>query len=208
MRIVYFHGWKGNFNEAKYKILSKFGDDVHYPEINYQNSKNLINAFSNEIYGNGVPTLVVGNSLGGYFAYHISNIVRCPALMFNPAFYFKNGGDIRPNLGYSNNPDPQKQFIISLKDEELDVKRTLKFFKECNFEESMVKIYEDLGHQIPLDVFENDFSEFREKYKNIKGNEEASKKSTSRFSPKYKITANFGPYQPRWAQGADQGDQA
>jgi predicted esterase YcpF (UPF0227 family) len=191
MRVIYFQGWKEIFSDAKYKILLKFGDDVYYPEINYQNSKNLINFFSNDIHGSEIPTLIVGGSLGGYFAYHVSNIICCPALIFNPTFYFKNGGDIRPNVISSSNPDQQKQFIISLKDEYLDVKRTLKFFKECNFDENKIKIYEDLDHQIPLDVFENDFSEFRENYKNIKNNtksgnimhKERSKKSKMIVEP-------------------------
>jgi uncharacterized protein len=190
MRIIYFHGWGGRLDEAKYKILSKFGDEVIYPDIDYKNSKNLINQYSNFIYdkhdskGRLIPTLVVGNSLGAYMGYHISNIVRCPALLFNPSFYFKNGGEIRPSVGSSSNPDKSKQFILSQKDEEIDIKRTLKFFKELKIEDDNVKIYEDLTHQIPLDVFENEFSEFREKYKDFKWDEEDQQKYPSKGQSK------------------------
>jgi hypothetical protein len=59
-----------------------------------------------------------------------------------------------------------KQIIISEKDNEIDVKRVLKFLKESGYD-SQINLYGDLGHHIPLDIFENIFTEFREKYKDF-----------------------------------------
>ncbi len=172
MRIAYFHGWGGHFNEVKHKILSKFGDEVYYPEIDYTNHRNLISAYANELFGSSNPTLIVGTSLGGYMGFHISNIVRCPALLINPAFFSKSGGELKPNSNSTNNDDYSKQFIFSLKDEEVDVKRCIKMLKEFKYEDAQIKLYPDLTHQIPIDVFENEFSEFREKFKDFKGFEQ------------------------------------
>jgi hypothetical protein len=196
MRIFYFHGWGGRFDEAKHKILSKFGDEVYYPDIDYQNQRNLINAYDNEIYGGlnkGVPTLVVGTSLGGYMGFHISNICRCPALLFNPAFFFKSGAEMRPSGGSMGSDDRNKQFIFSVKDEEIDIKRCVKFLREYKYDDSLIKLYDNLTHQIPLDIFENEFTEFREKYKDFANPniEKKSKPSSSGY-----IKAKKNRYEP------------
>ena len=167
MRIAYFHGWKSTIDERKVKILAKFGDEIYYPSIDYQTEKNLINSFANDLYS-GPPALIVGSSLGGYLGFHISNIVRFPALLINPAFFLKSGGELRPNTNSSNNDFMDKDIFFSLKDEEIDVKRCIKYLKTLGYEDSKISFFEDFGHRIPLDVFENIFSEFREKYKDFK----------------------------------------
>jgi len=187
---MYFHGWGGHFDETKNKILSKFGDEVYFPDIDYQNMRNLIGCYTNEAYGSKTPTLIIGNSLGGYLAYHISNICKFPALLFNPAFFFKNGGELRPNSNSESDGCLDKNIIISLKDEELDVKRTLKFLKENGFD-SQIKMYNNLTHQIPIDVFENEFTSFREMYKDFKM---VDQKKPSRYSIGSKISKTT--YQP------------
>jgi predicted esterase YcpF (UPF0227 family) len=164
--IVYFHGWGHAYNEAKAKILGKFNDEVYYPNIDYQNNRNLIHQYVNEIHS-GRPTLLVGTSMGAYLAYHISNVLRCPALIINPTFFYKSGAEFRPSSSYLHNVDMNKDIILSGKDEELDHKRNIKFLKEFGFD-NQIKVVDGLTHQIPLDVFENYFSEFREKYKDYK----------------------------------------
>jgi predicted esterase YcpF (UPF0227 family) len=164
MKIVYFHGWNGIYDENRAKILGKFGDEVYYPNINYQHDKNLIHSYSGDLSKGDAPTLIVGSSLGGYLAFHVSNIIRCPSLIINPSFFLKNGSELRPNFSLMENYD--KQIIISGKDEEIDVKRVLKFLKEVGYD-SQINIYSELSHHVPLDIFENIFIEFREKYKNF-----------------------------------------
>lgn len=175
MRIIYLHGWGERYNEELEKILSKFGDEVFFPTIDYQNNTNLISSLANEAYSKKVPTLIVGRLLGGYFAYHISNMIQFPSLLFDPLFFFKNGGEIKPNYGYDKNYD--KMFIFSGKNEDMDIRRTLKFLKENDIKESEVKIYDDIKN-IPLDLMEKEFSEFREKFKDFKIEEKQSKKKS------------------------------
>lgn len=178
MRIIYFHGWNEHFDETKNKILSKFGDEVHFPDIYYSTYKNLIGSYTNEIFGKKNSTLIVGDSLGGYMAYHISNICKCPALLFNPTFFFKNGGELHPNGNSEGNTCLDKNIILSLNDEEIDIKRTLKLLKESGFD-SQIKIFDSLTHQIPIDIFENEFSIFRETYKYHKGEDQKKSKKLS-----------------------------
>lgn len=166
MRIVYFKGWGEQFDESIFNILNKFGDDVFMPDFDYQNSANLINAYINEIYNNRKDTIIIGKSLGAYMSYHISNVVCMPSLLFNPTFFFKSGGELKPSGSSSGNEYRDKQFIFTMKDDEIDMKRTFKYLKELKYDDQNIKTYDDLN-QIPLDVFENEFSSFREKYKNF-----------------------------------------
>lgn len=165
MKITYFHGRGESFDETKYKILSKFGDEVLYPDINF-NDKNLISNFSQSI----EPSLIVGSSMGGYIGYHVSNMLSCPALLINPSIFFKSGAEFRPNDNIRI--DQRKHFIISQKDEIIDIKRTLKFLNEFNFKDDSIKIHNEL---ISLDVFEKEFNVFREKYINF-SNEQTRKR--------------------------------
>ena len=166
MRIIYLSGWGSHIDESIHKILSKFGDEVIYPEIDYQNSRNLINAYANLAYNTSKPTLIIGTSLGAYIGYHISNIGQSPALLFNPTLFFKSGGELRPNNSSTGYDYLNKQFVFSMKDDEIDLKRTFKYLKEVKYEDENIKIYDDIN-QIPLDIFENEFNSFREKYKDF-----------------------------------------
>jgi len=157
MRIIYLHGWDGKRDEIKRKILSKFGDEVDYPHINYKSSKNIINLFADKL--RQPETIIIGTSFGGYIAYYASSYSDTPALMINPTLFFKNGGELRPDCNGQSIKD--KHFIVSAKDEIIDVKKTLKFFNEIKVDTSNVKIFEDLGHEIPIEVFDSIFSEFR-----------------------------------------------
>lgn len=211
MRVIYLHGYNGKFNEDKYKILSKFGDVVHYPEINYQIEKNIINNYSHEFSRSKEPVLIVGSSLGAYMAFHISNIIGCPALLINPAFFIKSGGtEIRPNYNsVSNYQNYDKTIILSLKDEIIDFKRTIKYLNEIGYKEDSIKIYDDLTHILPIDVFEKEFSEFREKHSKIKPKKEKkldsgellllkSKPSKTRFAVNERfepINNNVNPFE-------------
>jgi len=188
MRIVYFHGWGGHYNEVKAKILAKFGDEVYFPEIDYSNSRNLIQYYYNELCGN-TPQLIVGTSLGGYLGFYVSNLLKCPSLLINPALFLKGGVELRPSTDSMSHNFKEKEIIFSGKDEEIDVKRCIKSLKELGYDEQ-IKIYDHLTHQILLgdcmffDVFENCFTEFREKYKDFKPEIQEPKKS----KPSYKST--------------------
>jgi len=190
MRIVYFHGWNGIFDENRAKILAKFGDEVYYPNINYQIDRNLINMYYSDL-SNGNPTLIVGSSLGGYLAHYVSNLMRCPSLIMNPSFFMKNGAELRSGISCMECFD--KQIIISGKDNEIDVKRVLKFLKESGYD-SQINLCRDLGHHIPLDIFENIFTEFREKYKDFTFEKQDKEKCSKISKVKTKTTNQAVPF--------------
>lgn len=204
MIIYYFHGWGGHFDETKHKILAQFGDEVYYPNIDYQNQRNIISHYTNEVYSainSGKSVLVVGTSMGAYIGFHISNIVRCPALLINPAFFFKNGAEMRPNTNSVGPDDFQKHFVFSMKDEIVDVKRCIKFLKEFKYDGCYIANYDNLTHQIPIDIFEQEFVSFKEKYKTFKYDipEDGSKLSSKKIRSKNKYTEINADGMP-WAE--------
>lgn len=189
MKIIYLHGWGGTRNDAKLKILSKFGDEVKYPVIEYNKNKNLINTVADWLHN--PETIIIGSSFGGYIAYYASVYAGKPALLINPSFFLKDGGELRPENW--NHYEKEKHFIISKKDEILDIRRTLKFLNEIKISDENVTIYEDLTHRIPLDVFDNAFTEFRNKYFNIYKEEKEKKKKFLEEEKAKKIAAGFDP---------------
>lgn len=196
MKIVYFQGWGEHFDESKFKIFSKFGDEVFYPEINYQNSRNIINSYVNEICRDDTFSLIVGDSIGAYISFHISNIINRPSLLINPTFFLKNGVDLKPSHRSTGDVYKDKKVILSSKNDEIDFKRTLKFVSSLNLDEE-IKIYNDFSQKMPLDILEIEFSEFREKYKDLERKEKerrskSNKKETNDFFDS--VAANPGEY--------------
>lgn len=194
MKIIYLHGWGGTSDEAKNNILKKFGDKVECPIIEYNRIKNIINIVSDWL--SAPETIIIGTSFGGYIAYYASVYTEKPALLINPAFYLKDGGELRPdNCQHSPN---HKHFLISKKDEVIDVRKTLKFLNEIKVPVENVNIYENLTHQIPLDVFDNAFTEFRNESFNIfqKKNieEELSKKAYELYTSEEWYTVKAKKY--------------
>jgi hypothetical protein len=161
MRIFYLHDWCDDIDEAKYKILTKFGDEIQYQKIDYKNSKCLISHIS-DLLRKDKNSVVVGYSFGAYLAYYASTYAERPSLLINPSFFFKNGGELYPESCRYSSTD--KTFIISMKNETLDIRKTLKFLRDTNVPESNVKLYDDLTHILPIEIFDKEFTEFRNKY--------------------------------------------
>ncbi len=161
MKILYLHDWCDVVDEAIYKVLAKFGDEVQYQKIDYRNARNLIPCISNILHKDR-NSLIVGYSFGAYIAYYASTYSETPSLLINPSFYFKNGGELHPEKCDYSFTD--KTFIISMKDETLDIRKTLKFLRDTNVPESNVKLYDDLTHTMPIEIFDKEFTEFRNKY--------------------------------------------
>lgn len=98
MKILYIHGHKAKFdlNAPKVKLLSTIGEVVG-KTVDYDIGKDIVEreliafAIFNDV------ELIVGTSMGGYFANIIGNLLDLPFVMINPAI------DIEPimfNYGY------------------------------------------------------------------------------------------------------------
>lgn len=156
MKIAYFRGWDEKFDENLYNALAKHGE-VYYPEINYKNNKNLIHQYSNELMNRDYNWYILGSSLGGYLGFYISSMIKQPALLFNPTFFLKEGGELISNQGRGQFSDKR---IVFSRDGKIDIKRTLKLMKELGYNEDCIQTYDTLS----LETYDSELVNLMTKY--------------------------------------------
>ena len=157
MNILYLHGLESKLSPAKRKILEKYGK-VFAPDLNYyQNSDAIVSIL--DMYSNIDINTVMGSSMGGFAAYHISNALFRPALLFNPALHKRS---VPQEIPGNNNYNNLKQIIIGQQDDVVSPTDTLYFLSE-NFNpvtEIHLRLVPRLGHRIPVELFEEEVESF------------------------------------------------
>lgn len=162
MRIIYLSDYNEKINDSL--NLNRFGDDVYCPNLDYINTRNIIKTISNDI-SDGKINLIIGNAVGAYMAFYISNLIKIPALLFNPTFFYKNGCELKSN--YCQDQYIEKNIILSEKHDQIDIKRNFKYLKELGYEDQ-IKIVNNTTQNILKEFFEMYFVEFYDKYKSAK----------------------------------------
>ncbi len=143
--IVFFHGLESSPKSDKSEYLeSTFG--AYCPQMNYRES-DLFDKTLKEI-KDKKPTLLIGSSMGGWFAYCMSTLTGIPTLLFNPAVHSRF---IQPNVKLGNKK-ANHTVILGKKDTIIDPVQTVLWFNE-NGIGSFKYHYEDYGHQTPIIPF-------------------------------------------------------
>ena len=89
MRIIYAHGLDSTANSVKGQLLERYCLNNHpdisviRPDLNLAPQSVAEKLTSLAIHPE--PTLLMGSSLGGYFASLVSNATGCPLLLLNPS---------------------------------------------------------------------------------------------------------------------------
>jgi len=161
MNILYLHGLESKLNPEKREILERFGK-VFSPDIDYHNNPDAIQTILDMYIGIDINT-VMGSSMGGFAAYHVSNALSRPALLFNPALKKRNVHQNVPEG--TKNYNNLKQIIIEQSDNVVLPADTLSFLSE-NFNpvtDIHLRLIPRLGHRIPTPLFEEEVESFFEK---------------------------------------------
>lgn len=125
------------------------------PKINYQKEDAVLIAV-NLIETNAIK-YVIGHSIGGLLAYHLSNRYRIPALMFNPAFGSKECTRILRPARISGQPVYKKQFaVIGLQDDIISPDTQKEHLKNATIWE-----VPDMGHTVTPEIFEEYYQKFK-----------------------------------------------
>lgn len=96
MRIIYLHGLDSDSNAIKAQITSQYCADTHpdievlRPDLN--RTPDEVVSLLTDLIGDGVDTVLIGSSLGGYFANLLSDMTGVPAVLLNPS--------IRPDISF------------------------------------------------------------------------------------------------------------
>lgn len=161
MNILYLHGLDSKLSPEKRSILEKYGK-VFAPDLDYYQNPNAIESVL-EMFPDVDINTVIGSSMGGFAAYHVSNALLRPALLFNPALMKRSVAQNIPED--NNNYNNLKQIVIGQIDDVVSPADTLSFLSE-NFNpvtEIYLHLQPKLGHSIPVELFEEEVERFFKK---------------------------------------------
>lgn len=110
MKILYLHGLDSlGLTTEKQEILEKFEFEVIAPIINYREQNT---SFFDVLINKHKPELLIGSSMGGRFAYWLSNKYTIPAILLNPAIGHELCEQILPIADYEKEKSHAKQLFV------------------------------------------------------------------------------------------------
>lgn len=167
MTILYLHGLESKLNPEKRAILERYAA-VIAPDLDYYSDPNVFITLmeNNEEHHFDV---VMGSSMGGFMGYYISNTIKCPALLFNPALPHRPVTQHTPDLNPLN-AAPQLNFALGGEDQIIKANETLKWLSKNRIAETdfQIFIHNEMGHQIPTTIFEIEVTRFFDQYNSSK----------------------------------------
>jgi hypothetical protein len=138
--VLLLHGLDGTVDTEQLDILNRYDVEAVALGLNYRkfNVWSLITKIN--------PDIVIGHSLGGYLAYHLSNVKRIPALLLMPCFD-KEMEQLQP-VPNAESFVKNKIALIGTNDADVDK----------NLQKSVLKgvtlYYENVDHDVPAQLFE------------------------------------------------------
>lgn len=126
-KIIYIHGFASSGNSFKGNLLRDFyGERVLTPSLLSKPAEDL--AFLNKLISAHKDPVLVGSSLGGFYAEYFSRLLGLKALLINPLTRVE---DIEPFIGYHEYFETGKKFIFSTQDFNtlINMSETLKISK-------------------------------------------------------------------------------
>ena len=128
---IYFHGLESSQGGIKVQFLDQEVDFLEAPAMDY--TKEGIFEEWLDYVKNEEPDLLIGSSMGGYFAMALATHTGIPVLVFNPAIH-------------------SRSIEIGKKDEIIDPGLTMSMLKGTQNNLDII-IEKEMGHRVPLDVF-------------------------------------------------------
>lgn len=154
MKIAYLHGLESSNINIKNDWLRTISSDVYDPLINYK--KPLIYQKIKIDIIDFKPDLIIGSSMGGFFAYNLSRELDINSILFNPALHSRS---FTPDMKgfYKFLHKPKTRFILGKKDDIIDPKTTIKMMENESYSDFIILEH---GHRTPYDVFKNEILNF------------------------------------------------
>jgi len=84
MKILFLHGLESNNQSSKVSCMKRYGHEVCAPEMNYKENQELYKKTLKTV-KEIKPDLIVGSSMGGYYAYHLGTHYKTNLILLNPA---------------------------------------------------------------------------------------------------------------------------
>lgn len=146
MKVAYFHGLESLPKTEKNDFLHKEFEEVYDPEMNYTDPQ-IFKRTLEEIKKKDIQ-LLIGSSMGGWFAYCLSTHTGIPTLLFNPAVHSRS---FEPVVSIGNKKT-KHTIVLGSADDIIDPAKTMDWMKTNCKGEYKVSI-EDHGHRVPFSTF-------------------------------------------------------
>jgi dienelactone hydrolase len=160
MNILFLHGLESKLSAPKRAILETYGSLIA-PDIDYKSNPNAIQNLYNA-YKNQDINVIIGSSMGGFAAYHLANSLGLCTLLYNPALPYRN--DVVQNIPSDliKKESPLMRIVLGGQDDIIKAKDNLAFLSQnfSNLKECTIEIINELAHQIPVAVFEEQTKAF------------------------------------------------
>ena len=146
MRVAFFHGLESSHKSDKNSALAAEFDFVYDPPMDYKDS-HLFERTLKAVKENNID-LLIGSSMGGYFAYCISTLTGIPTLLFNPTFVNRS---MEP-VTHSGNIKSNHTVVLGSKDDVIDPVQSRIWMTRKGVGRFDIN-WESNGHRTPIDIF-------------------------------------------------------
>lgn len=158
-KTLYIHGLDGFLSDEKRTILSKY-TQVVAPILDYRaNPGSYYDLLS--IAKEEKVDVIIGTSMGGCMAYHLSLHLSLTALLFNPALPLRSVGIDLP--AQDKVRDSYLRVVIGGQDDIIDAVQNVAWLATHEKGDMDIRWRNTLGHRIPTDVFEEEVGGFFER---------------------------------------------
>jgi hypothetical protein len=173
MKTLYLHGLDSFLSDEKRIILEKYTNNLVAPSIDYRKDPHIIQTLLERYQDQKTDEkieLVIGSSMGGLTAYYLSWFWQIPCLAFNPALPYRSSIQELPALPVTvnNEKNPRKEYlriILGRHDDVINPFDTLPILMSDIHKNEPLSIHlrNDLAHQIPFSIFDEEIAYFFKK---------------------------------------------
>ncbi len=175
MRILFLHGLESKPGCEKVQLLQSLGHIVQSPKIEYKDENSFNDLYKLTRYNN--YDVIIGSSMGGWFAWNLGKELGVPVLLLNPALHSRS---VNPNIRewIGEEKKASKVFLaLGLYDDIIGPGKTLEWLKDndkLDWNPNNIKVG-GYGHRTSVERFIdiwfhfekniNEANELQERYK-------------------------------------------
>lgn len=163
MNILFLHGLESKLSNPKRDILETYGT-VIAPDLEYKSNSNMIQTLYDEFQNQNID-VIIGSSMGGFTGFYLAKSFGIVALLYNPALPYRNSIVQEIPSDFSEKQSPLMRIVLGAQDDVIKAKDNLLFLSQnvSKLKDCTIEIIDELSHQIPVYIFEEQTKAFFER---------------------------------------------
>ena len=145
-QVIFLHGLESDPNSDKAQWLKK-NYNAYCPAMDYKNPHMFQDIYNEVLRRN--PRIIIGSSMGGWFAYCLSTLTGIRTLLFNPAV---QGRSMDPSVVLGRTP-AHHTVVLGKSDDVIDPIKSKDWIRKNGIGTFDIKM-ESIGHRSPLPVLQ------------------------------------------------------